>query len=82
MIVFEYGSGGSSFLVTERVKQLYSVDHDEEWYRKVKELIDSKNIGNIEYFFVNLNQLFRHLGLGQHVGILIIIFLAWENLKI
>lgn len=51
MLVFEYGSGGSSFFIAERVKQLYSVDHDEEWHKKVNELINLKNINNVEYFF-------------------------------
>lgn len=49
MVVFEYGSGGSSLFIAERVQQLYSVDHDELWYNKVKELIAEKGIRNINY---------------------------------
>ncbi|MFY7839491.1 MAG: hypothetical protein ACOVP7_04400 [Lacibacter sp.] len=49
MVVFEYGSGGSSLFIAQRVQQLYSIDHDEAWYDKVQQLITEKNIANIEY---------------------------------
>ncbi len=49
MVVFEYGSGGSSLFIAERVHQLHSVDHDELWYNKVQAIIEQKQIKNITY---------------------------------
>ncbi len=33
--MFEWGSGGSTFWFGERVKNLVSMEHDEEWHEKV-----------------------------------------------
>jgi hypothetical protein len=49
MIVFEYGSGGSSLFISDRVKVIYSIDHDEQWFENVKTAIDKEGIKNIEY---------------------------------
>lgn len=35
-IMLEWGSGNSSLFFSKRVKQLYSIEHDEDWYKKVK----------------------------------------------
>lgn len=37
--VLEYGSGGSTLEIAKHVKTLYSVEHDKNWYDKVKQLI-------------------------------------------
>ncbi len=49
MVVFEYGSGGSSLFISDRVKTLYSIDHDERWFENVKTVIQHEGIKNIEY---------------------------------
>lgn len=35
-VVLEWGSGGSTLEIAKRVKELYSVEHDINWYYKVK----------------------------------------------
>ena len=35
--MLEWGSGNSSLFFAQRVKELYSIDHNIEWYEKVKQ---------------------------------------------
>jgi len=35
--IFEYGSGYSTLFYASRVKTIYAVEHDREWYEKVKQ---------------------------------------------
>ena len=35
-VVFEWGSGNSSLFFANRVKNIYSIEHNQEWYDKVK----------------------------------------------
>jgi len=49
MVVFEYGSGGSSLFLAARVKHLYSVEHDASWFATVQKTIQEKNIKNLSY---------------------------------
>lgn len=35
LVVFEYGSGSSTLFYAERVKRVVSVEHDENWYKKI-----------------------------------------------
>lgn len=44
--VFEYGSGGSTLFLAKRVKNVTSVEHDEEWYEKVKAELTNRKITN------------------------------------
>lgn len=37
--VLEWGSGGSTLEIAKHVKQLYSIEHDEKWFRKLMQLI-------------------------------------------
>lgn len=45
--VFEYGSGNSTLWFAQRVGRITSVEHDSEWFDKMKPLFDS--IKNINY---------------------------------
>lgn len=49
MVVFEYGSGGSSLFLASRVKHLYSVEHDAAWFATVQKTIQEKDIKNLSY---------------------------------
>ena len=49
MIVVEYGSRGSSLFISDSVKTIYSIDHDEQWFENVKTVIHKEGIKNIEY---------------------------------
>jgi predicted O-methyltransferase YrrM len=44
MTVFEYGTGGSTLFFLNHVGKLYSVEHDEQWFDHVKNIINGKDI--------------------------------------
>jgi|SRR3989304_3283795 len=52
MVVFEYGSGGSTIFFSKRVKKLISVEHDSVWYQLVSDILKEKNISNCEYLLL------------------------------
>ncbi len=45
--MFEWGSGGSTIWFGERVKRLISVEHDSEWYEKVRLEIARRQMLNV-----------------------------------
>lgn len=47
MIVFEYGSGGSSIYFSNNCKQVVSIEHNEKWFNDVNNKIIKLNIKNI-----------------------------------
>lgn len=49
MVVFEYGSGGSTLFFSKRVKKLISVEHDNIWYSRVFDILKDENISNCTY---------------------------------
>ncbi len=50
MKVLEWGTGASTLWLAERVGELFSVEHDLDWYERVKEQINTAQFQN-----VNLN---------------------------
>jgi predicted O-methyltransferase YrrM len=48
MTVFEYGAGGSTLYLAKRVRQVVSVEHDERFYRWVRNLIARQSLHNCE----------------------------------
>ena len=49
MILFEYGSGGSTLFWSSRVRQVVSVEHDRLWYEKTKTELSGLDITNVTY---------------------------------
>ena len=49
MKVFEYGSGGSTFFWSSRVKQIISVEHDRSWFEKIEMELTRQKITNVNY---------------------------------
>ncbi len=45
----EFGSGMSTLWIAKRCKFLYSVEDDEQWYKKVTTILSQQSIGNIRY---------------------------------
>lgn len=43
MLVFEYGGGGSSLYFSDRAKQVFSVEHNKEWYDKINQILFNTN---------------------------------------
>ncbi len=52
--LFEYGSGYSTVFFAERIQSVTSVEYDNEWYEKAKELIN--DFSNTEIIFQELNE--------------------------
>jgi predicted O-methyltransferase YrrM len=50
-IGLEFGSGGSTVWFAERVKHLTSVEHNQEWYARIKRRLEEKNVTNAVYLF-------------------------------
>jgi hypothetical protein len=46
MRVFEYGSGGSTLFFARRVREVVSMEHDEEWYEKLQQRLEDQRIEN------------------------------------
>ena len=49
MVAFEYGSGGSTIFFAERVQELVSIEHEENWYSDVTRVLKKAKIKNCEY---------------------------------
>jgi hypothetical protein len=49
MVVFEYGSGGSTIFWAKHCSKVFSVEHDLDWYQKMKNEISRLGISNVEY---------------------------------
>ncbi|NHE56246.1 class I SAM-dependent methyltransferase [Cyclobacterium plantarum] len=47
MNVFEYGSGGSTLFFSKKVKTVFSVEHNLEWFTILRSKLESKSIGNV-----------------------------------
>lgn len=48
MTVFEWGSGGSTLYISKKVKEIVSVEHDSEWYKKVSKILAVNHVHNCE----------------------------------
>ena len=46
-VMLEWGSGGSTIHFSKLVKELYSIEHDFQWYNKIKK--DKNNNVNITF---------------------------------
>jgi precorrin-6B methylase 2 len=49
MKVFEYGSGGSTLFFASRAGKVYSVEHDNDWFKIMNGIINKKSINNVIY---------------------------------
>lgn len=53
----EWGSGGSTLYYSQFVDHYVSIEHDEGWFNKTKEIIEHRGLDNIEYHFVPTNEI-------------------------
>jgi hypothetical protein len=49
MLVFEYGSGGSTLFWASRAKYVISVEHDRSWFEKMNAELIRDQITNVDY---------------------------------
>lgn len=52
MSVFEYGSGGSTIFISKRVKEVFSMEHDKEWYQIMLKEIGNQHIDNCKILLI------------------------------
>ena len=52
MIVFEYGSGGSTLFYQKHVKKIISIEHDRIWYEKMLKYLKKKDLFFNNYFLI------------------------------
>lgn len=52
MILYEYGSGISTLYFTSKVKMVYSIEHDKEWFEKMKMKLLNFRVENCEYSLI------------------------------
>jgi len=50
MIGLEYGSGNSTLFFAIKFNKLISIEHNSEWYKKVKRNLEENKISNVDYF--------------------------------
>ncbi|MFM7759205.1 MAG: hypothetical protein ACKO6J_09755 [Crocinitomicaceae bacterium] len=51
----EFGSGISTLFTAPKVKQLISVEHDEQWYQLILDRFKNEGITNVDYRFIAQN---------------------------
>lgn len=64
--MFEWGSGGSTLWFGQRVKRLHSVEHNEEWHKKVKTKLEEARLF-VDFHFIPLEDP-RYISLIQEYG--------------
>lgn len=47
----EWGSGRSTAWLAERVARLISIEHDEHWHRRTREVLEQRRAANVELHF-------------------------------
>lgn len=53
--MFEYGAGGSTVYYSDRVRKIYSVENDKNWYEKIISYLKNNNIKNVEIRHINFD---------------------------
>jgi len=66
MIALEYGAGSSTKWIADRVKKLYSIEHDDDWHDTVRNALkDYKNVKLIHherpYYYINFKTFFNFI---------------------
>jgi precorrin-6B methylase 2 len=56
LVVFEFGSGGSTIFFAKRVGKIMSIEHESGWYKSVSASLGALNIKNIDYRLVSPEQ--------------------------
>jgi hypothetical protein len=57
MVVWEYGSGSSTLYFARRVKQVYSLENDKEWFDHLNARIAAEHVKNVHYTLVEAEKI-------------------------
>lgn len=52
MRVFEYGCGGSTLFFADRVNEVVSVEHNQEWYVKIKKVLEENKADHVRLMHI------------------------------
>ena len=52
MKVMEYGSGSSTLFLAARANEVNSVEHDQNWYQRVKEQLQELNLHHVKLHYI------------------------------
>jgi len=66
--VLEFGSGMSTIWYAQHAGHVCSVEDNKEWYEKVQELIQDREIQNIDYLFADTEETYSQFKCGDDVG--------------
>lgn len=55
-IMLEWGAGGSTYVFGQRVEEYYSIEHDENWFKKIRDLILKSGINKINIHHIAPNK--------------------------
>ena len=55
-VMLEWGSGGSTLSFSSMVNEYYSIEHNQEWYEKIKNELANYPLNSVEYRFVKQNK--------------------------
>ena len=58
--MLEFGSGGSTFYFSNKVKNLISIEHDQYWAHQMNQKIKEKDIKNVKILFAQPNMNYMH----------------------
>jgi precorrin-6B methylase 2 len=56
MTVWEYGSGSSTLYFARRVKQIYSIENDKDWYTHLSTRIEAESVKNVCYALIEAEE--------------------------
>ncbi len=56
MVGFEFGSGNSTLFLASRIKKLISVEHDENWFNRVRARLEENRIDNVDYHLITADK--------------------------
>jgi tRNA G46 methylase TrmB len=57
MTVWEYGSGSSTLYFARRIKQIHSVENDEEWFAHLNARIEADRVKNVHYMLIEAEKI-------------------------
>ncbi|MFX1419692.1 MAG: hypothetical protein ACFE9N_12295 [Promethearchaeota archaeon] len=52
MNLYEFGSGTSTLYFASKVKKIISIEHDKNWYNKIKDKLNQNQLNNCEYILI------------------------------
>tara|TARA_R110002020_G_scaffold78557_5_gene197484 strand:- start:1864 stop:2508 length:645 start_codon:yes stop_codon:yes gene_type:complete len=51
--MLEWGSGGSTLYFSKFVDEYYSLEHNRQWYNKIRKMLEEEAISNVNYIFIS-----------------------------